>query len=368
MKVPFNDLSLGYRLINKELLSVLKKVLDSGQVVLGKEVENFENSYAEFSGVKYCVGVASGLDAITLSLEALNLPKDSEVIMASNSYIATLNAAVRLGLKPVLVEPKEDTYNINPSNIEKAINSKTKAILPTHFFGQACEMDTILKIAKKYNLYVVEDNAQSHGSTYKGKKNGSFGISNATSFYPTKNLGAIGEAGAVTTNDEKIYKKILMLRNYGEESRYKNSIIGYNSRLDEVQAAFLNVKIKKIDQMTKRRIKIAGIYLRGLENVGEIRLPITEKESTNVYHIFPIRTKYRDKLRDYLASKDIGTSVHYPIPPHLQKAYSYLGYKKGDFLIAERLASNSLSLPIFPEMKDEQAQFVVKQIKNYYRR
>ncbi len=367
MRVPFIDLGYSYSLIDDELLNAFKKVLKSGQVVLGKEVDGFEKKYAKFSDTKYCLGVSSGLDALTLSLESLDIEKDSEVIMASNSYIATLNAAVRLGLKPVLVEPKEDTYNINPDNIGPVINSRTRAILPTHFFGQACDMDPILQIAKKNDLYVVEDNAQSQGSTYKGKKTGSFGISNATSFYPTKNIGAIGEAGAVTTNDPKIYKKISMLRNYGEESRYRNSVIGYNCRLDEVQASFLNVKLRKIDQMTKRRIRIANIYMKELNGVGDIILPKIEKDVKSVFHIFPIRTKYRNKLREYLTGKEIGTSVHYPIPPHLQKAYSYLGHEKGDFPIAERLAESSLSIPIYPEMKDTQIEFVVKQIKNYFK-
>lgn len=367
MKVPFVDLKYSYKLINKELLEAFTNVLDRGQVVLGEEVKKFEKKYSKFSGTKYCVGVSSGLDAITLSLEALNIQKGSEVIMASNSYIATLNAAVRLGLKPVLVEPKEDTFNIDPANIEKAITAKTKVILPTHFFGQACEMGPILKITRIHKLYVVEDNAQSHGSTYKRKKTGSFGISNATSFYPTKNIGALGEAGAVTTNDLKIYKKISMLRNYGEVSRYKNDIIGYNSRLDEIQAAFLNIKLKKINEMTRKRVKIANIYLKELKNIGDIILPAVEKDVYSVFHIFPIRTRYRDKLREFLTNNGIGTSVHYPIPPHLQKAYSYLGYKKGDFPIAERLAKTSLSIPIYPEIKAEQIEYVIEKIKQYYK-
>lgn len=368
MKVPFVDLKYSYSLVEKDLLSALLRVLHRGQVVLGEEVRSFEKHYADFSGTEYCIGVASGLDAISLSLESLDIPKGSEVIMASNSYIATLNAAVRLGLKPVLVEPKEETYNINPENIEKAINSKTRVILPTHFFGQSCDMGSILRIAKKYKLCVVEDNAQSHGASYKGKKTGSFGIANATSFYPTKNLGALGEAGAVTTDNKRIAERVSMLRNYGETSRYRNKFIGYNSRLDEIQAAFLNVKLKKIKQNTKRRVEIAEVYLRELKDVGDIVLPITEEYSTNVYHIFPIRTKFRDKLRVYLENNEIGTSVHYPIPPHLQKACLYLGYNKGDFPIAERLSNTSLSLPIYPEMKDQQVEYVIKKIKQFYNR
>lgn len=366
MKVPYFDIRAHYNGISKDLEKAFKTVLSGQRIILGPHLRQFEAQYADFSGTKYCVGVGSGLDAITLSLDAVGITRGDEVIVPSNAYIAALDAVSRLGATPVFVEPKEATYNIDPDLIEQAITKKTKAIIPVHFFGQACEMDPILSVSKKYKLNIVEDNAQSHGSTYKGKKTGSFGKANATSFYPTKNIGALGEAGAVTTNSKMIFNKISMLRNYGEKSKYENELIGYNSRLDELQAAFLLVKLKNIKQWTKKRVKIARLYSEGLKNIGDIKLPVTEKDVTNVFHIYPIRTKYRDSLQKYLFNKDIITSVHYPKPPYLQKAYSHLGYKKGSYPIAENLSSTSLSLPIYPEMKDVQVEYVIKSLIKFF--
>lgn len=366
MRVPYFDIKAHYDSIASDLEKAFKTVLESQRIILGPQVKQFEEEYASFSGAKYCVGVGCGLDAITLSLDAVGIGTGDEVIVPSNAYIAALDAISRLGAVPIFVEPKEDTYNINPAQIEGAITKKTKAIIPVHFFGQSCEMGPILKISKKHSIHIVEDNAQSHGSTYKGKKTGSFGIANATSFYPTKNIGALGEAGAVTTNKKNISNKISILRNYGEKSKYENILIGYNSRLDELQAAFLLVKLKKINLWMKKRIWIATQYERGLKGVGDLVLPTTEKNVINVFHIFPIRTKFRAKLQEYLFKQNVGTSVHYPKPPYLQKAYSHLGIKKGSFPIAERLSSTSLSLPIYPEMTSEQAEYVIENIMKFF--
>lgn len=368
MKVPYLDINKSFESIYEELQKSFTTVLKSGRIVLGDEVKEFEKQYAHFSTTKFCVGVGCGLDAIELSLEAAGIGKGDEVILPSNAYIAALIAVSRLNATPVLVEPKIDTYNIDPSKIEQAITKRTKAIIPVHFFGQSCEMDPILKIAKKYNLAIIEDNAQSHGSTYKGKLTGSFGVANATSFYPSKNMGALGEAGAITTNNANIYKSLLMLRNYGESSKYKNDVIGHNSRLDELQAAFLKIRLKKLSETTKARKRIASIYLDELKDIQDLLLPITEQYVDNVYHIFPIRTKRRDELQKYLFDNGVITIVHYPIPPYLQKAYKYLGYKKSDFPVAQKLADTSLSLPIFPEMTDDQVRYVAKIIKSFFKK
>lgn len=367
MKVPYLNLKKTYSSINPDLQKAFARVLKSGTVVHGKELLQFEKLYAKFSSVRYAVGVGNGLDALTISLRALGVGKGDEVIVPSNTYIATLIAVSRVGATPVLVEPKIYTYNINPEQINKAITKKTKAIIPVHFFGQACDMDTILKIARKHKLFIVEDNAQSHGAKYNGKITGSFGDINATSFYPGKNLGAIGDAGAITTNSRKYFKNSVLLRNYGERKKYYNDIIGYNSRLDELQAAFLKIKLQGLNKTNSQKQKIAKEYLKGLKGVGDLILPATDAKSTHVYHIFCIRTKYRDKLQSFLQKKGISTLIHYPIPPHLQKAYSYLKHKKGSFPIAEELANTSVSLPIYPEMTKNEIDYVVNSIKYFFK-
>lgn len=368
MNVPYLDLKTAYKDIDDALLLAYKRVLQSGRVMLGTEVTAFETAYAKFSGVNYCVGVGNGLDAIILSLLTLGIGAGDEVIVPSNTYIATLVAVSRVGATPILVEPKIDTYNIDPKNIVPAITKKTKAIIPVHLFGQACQMDEILRIAKKYHIFVIEDNAQSHGATFDNKKTGSFGHINATSFYPGKNLGAIGDAGAVTTNSEVYAKKIQSLRNYGESKRYVNDRIGFNSRLDELQAAFLRVRLAHLKTYTKQKQHIAHLYDTQLKGIGDITLPTTEKGATNVYHVYPIRTKKRDGLQKYLESKSIKTLIHYPIPPHLQRAYTTLKFKKGSLPIAESLAKTSLSLPIFPTMTDAQVTYVIHMIKQFFKK
>ncbi len=368
MNVPYLDLKTAYKDIDDALLLAYQRVLKSGRVILGAEVAAFETTYAKFSEVNYCVGVGNGLDAIILSLLALGIGAGDEVIVPSNTYIATLVAVSRVGATPILVEPKIDTYNIDPKNIVPAITKKTKAIIPVHLFGQACQMDKIMTIARKHHLFVIEDNAQSHGATFDTKKTGSFGHINATSFYPGKNLGAIGDAGAVTTNSYVHAKKIQSLRNYGESKRYVNECIGFNSRLDELQAAFLRVRLAHLKTYTKQKQHIAHLYDAQLKGVGDIILLTTENEATNVYHVYPIRTKKRNALQKYLESKSIKTLIHYPIPPHVQTAYKHLTYKKGAFPIAESLAETSLSLPIYPEMTEGQIQYVIDMIKQFFKK
>lgn len=364
--VPYLDIKRVHQDLLPLLIESLKRVIDSGLIVLGKELSQFENEYAKFNGTKYAVGVASGLDALILSLKALGIGKGDEVIVPSNTYIATLLAISRVGANPILVEPDINTYNIDISKIEKVITKKTKVIMPVHLFGQVSEMDKIQKIAKKNKLFIIEDNAQSHGSLFGNKMAGSFGQINATSFYPGKNLGALGDGGAITTNNKKLYEELLILRNYGSKEKYHNLVKGYNSRLDEIQAAFLRIKLKRLRGDNRKRQKIARQYLKALKGVGDLSLPQIQANSTHVFHVFAIRTKSRDSLKRHLDKNKIGNVIHYPVPPHLQPAYAELGYKKGDFPIAEELASTSLSLPIFPQMSSEEQEYVIRIIKEFY--
>ncbi len=364
--IPFLNFEPMHKLIRSEILQTFQDVFDANWFIMGDKLNQFEKAYALFNDTKCAIGVSNGLDALHLALLALNVTKGDEVIVPSNTYIATVLAVSYVGAKPVFVEPYPNTFNINPSNIEAAITHKTKVIMPVHLYGQACEMDAIMSIAKKYNLFVVEDNAQAHGATYKGMKTGSFGDANGTSFYPGKNLGALGDAGAVTTNDKGLATRIRSLRNYGSEKKYLNEEIGFNMRLDEIQAGFLSVKLKHLNDWTKQRIEIAKLYNELLNNVGDLKLPDVHDDATHVYHLYVIKTNYRNLLQNYLSENEIGTLIHYPIPPHLQKAYSNLGYKKGDFPIAEELANVSLSLPIWPGMTENEIKFICEKISNFY--
>jgi dTDP-4-amino-4,6-dideoxygalactose transaminase len=365
--IPFLNFEPMHKLIRSEIMQSFQDVYDANWFVMGKKLEAFEKEYAAFNDTKFSIGVSNGLDALHLALKALNVTKGDEVIVPSNTYIATALAASYVGATPVFVEPDPNTYNINPANIEAAITSKTKVIMPVHLYGQACDMDAIMAIAKKHNLFVVEDNAQAHGATFNDKITGSFGNANGTSFYPGKNLGALGDAGAVTTNDETIAKKIAMLRNYGSEKKYHNEEIGFNMRLDEVQAGFLSVKLKHLNEWTKQRKEIAKQYNEALKNVGDLVLPAVHANATHVYHLYVIKTKNRDGLQKHLSENGIGTLIHYPIPPHLQKAYQSLGFKKGSFPIAEELADNCLSLPIWPGMTLDQVNTVAENIKKAFK-
>ena len=365
-KVPFLNFEPIHSEIKVEMLKAFEEVYDSYWYVLGNKVKQFEEEYASFNHTKACVGVSNGLDALHLSLKALGIGKGDEVIVPSNTYIATVLAVSYVGAKPVFVEPNIETYNIDFSKIEEAVTPNTKAIMPVHLYGQACEMQPIMDIAKKYNLFVIEDNAQSQGASYKEKITGSWGDINGTSFYPGKNLGAIGDAGAVTTNDENLAEKVKILRNYGSQKKYYNEFIGHNMRLDELQASFLSVKLKYLKEWTLKRQEIGAWYDEALKEIEGLILPKIAEGATHVYHLYVIRTKKRDELQSYLNEKGIGTLIHYPIPPHLQEAYESLGLKKGDFPIAEELAETCLSLPVWPGMGVEHVELISENIKAFF--
>lgn len=340
--IEYENLAKLNEPFEQEYQTKFTKILKKGWYILGEEVGNFEKSFADYLGSQYCVGVASGLDALFLSLVALELPKNSEVIVPSNTYIATILAIVNAGLKPVLVEPDIQTYNIDSGKIEKAITSNTSAIMVVHLYGKTCQMDKIVAIAKNYGLKIIEDCAQSHGSMLNNQKSGTFGDCGAFSFYPTKNLGALGDAGAIITNNPEIYNKLLQLRNYGSSQKYINDIIGFNSRLDELQAGFLSVKLQYLDEINEHKRNLAQIYFKELPE--DIILPVVEPGFYDVYHIFNIRTQHRDKLRQYLLGRNIKTEIHYPVPPNQQKAMSTI--LDGTYPISEEIHSTTLSLPI----------------------
>ncbi|MCO5233152.1 MAG: DegT/DnrJ/EryC1/StrS family aminotransferase [Chitinophagales bacterium] len=366
MQVSYLDL----KQLNISKEEVLKKafenVLKSGWFILGEAVDKFEKEFSLFTQTKYCIGVANGLDALILSLKVLNIGEGDEVIVPSNTYIATWLAVSYVGATPIPVEPNIYTYNINTALIEEKISHKTKAIIPVNLYGQAAELEDIRNIAIKYNLYVIEDNAQSQGASYKDKPTGSWGDINATSFYPGKNLGALGDGGAVTTDNEELSQKIRVVRNYGSQKKYYNEIKGVNSRLDELQAAFLSEKLKYLSAENEERVRLAKVYDEELKNVGDLILPQISCNATSVYHIYLVRTKQRDELQNHLTNRNIGTVIHYPIPPHLQEAYQELGYKRGDFPLAEEIAETCLSIPLYPGLSAEQQGFVIEAIRQFF--
>ncbi|MCE3279639.1 MAG: erythromycin biosynthesis sensory transduction protein eryC1 [Bacteroidetes bacterium] len=327
----------------EEYETAFKETLESGWYILGKKVKAFENEFASYCGTKHCIGLANGLDALILSLKAFNFEKGSEVIVPSNTYIATILSIVHNGLVPVLAEPDLATYNIDPAEIEKKISSKTVAIMVVHLYGKVCEMDKIMSIAQKHKLKVIEDCAQAHGATFKKTKAGNFGDVNAFSFYPTKNLGAIADAGAVTTNDRELAESISTLRNYGSKEKYYNETVGYNSRLDEVQAAFLSVKLKYLDDINSHKQKLAKLYLQHLKE--DFIKPMVDKDYSDVYHIFNIRHEKRDELKAYLLNNEIRTDIHYPVAPNKQVAMRGI-LKDQETPIAEKIHKTTLSLPI----------------------
>ena len=349
--IPFLNFESMHSQIREEMQLTFQRVYDSNWYIMGSELNSFEAEYAKLNNVNFSVGVSNGLDALILSLKALNIGKGDEVIVPSNTYIATALAVSHVGATPVFVEPRIETYNINPDIIPKAITNKTKAIIPVHLYGQACEMDAIMKIANDFDLYVIEDNAQAHLSSYNGKLTGSFGDINATSFYPGKNLGALGDAGAITTDNSEHANRVKTLRNYGSKEKYYNEELGYNCRLDELQAAFLRVKIPYLHKWTNERRKIAQHYDKVLSNRSDLILPYVHPNADHVYHLYVVRSANRKALQQELNTNGIQTMIHYPVPPHLQKAYKYLGYKEGDFPIAEEIANTCLSLPVWPGME-----------------
>jgi dTDP-4-amino-4,6-dideoxygalactose transaminase len=351
--------------VNKPYLSDIKtvfnQVLDSGWFVLGQNVSEFEKEFAAYNNVNYCTGLASGLDALTISLKILDLPRDTEVIVPSNTYIATILSILLNGHIPVLVEPDIATYNIDPELIEAAITSRTRAIMVVHLYGKPCDMDPIMAICKKHNLYIIEDCAQSHGATYKGRKTGTFGDMAAFSFYPTKNLGCLGDGGALVTNNEEYNRKARMLRNYGSEKKYYNEYQGFNSRLDEIQAAFLRVKLKHLDEVVKHKNELAELYLSGIS--GNFTLPVTHPDYYNGYHIFNIRHNKRDQLKQYLLDNGIKTEVHYPLPPHKQNAMKSMNAYS--FPLSEEIHRTTLSLPISSFHTAEDVKEVIKVLNDF---
>lgn len=338
-------------------------ILRSGWYVLGEEVKNFEKEWAQYIGTKYCVGLASGLDALWISFRLLEIGEGDEVIVCSNSYIACVMGITINGAKPVFVEP--DKYdNIDVEKIEEAITDRTKAILAVHLYGQSCDMTRIMEIANKYNLRVVEDCAQSHGNHWNGKKVGTFGDIGCFSFYPSKGCGAFGDGGCIVTNDEELANKFRIFRNYGSEKRYHNIMVGSNSRLDEIQAGLLRVKLSHLDDINFERCNIAKQYLNEIKNPYVI-LPSVRPGADSTWHQFVIHSEYRDELMEYLKENEIGTLIHYPIPPHLSDAYKYLGKKAGDYPIAEKYADEVLSLPIYNGMTQEEISLVIKTINEF---
>lgn len=364
MNVPFSSFIPMEKELKKELCDAFERVLKKSWYIDGQEKESFEKSFAKYCGVNDCLGVGNGLDALTLILKALGIGAGDEVIVPANTFIATALAVSNVGAKPVLVDPKISTFNIDVVKIEEVITKNTKAIIPVHLYGQPCDLDAIMDISQKYNLFVIEDCAQAHGAKYKGKKIGTYGVASGFSFYPGKNLGALGDAGAVISNDVKLIEKIRYLSNYGSDYKYHHIYQGSNSRLDELQAAFLSVKLKHLDRMNEDRRRIANLYLHGIKNTG-VLLPEVPAFSEPVWHIFGVRCKERDKLEKYLSDKGIKTNKHYPIPIHLQECYKELGYKKGDFPIAEEISETELSLPMYYGMTDEEINYVIDAINTF---
>lgn len=349
----------------EEYNDAVLKTLESGWYILGKNVVSFERNFAEYIGVEYCLGLNSGLDALILAFRVLNLPKDSEIIVPANTYIASVLGITENHLTPIFVEP-DKYYNIDANKIEENITDKVRAILVVHLYGQPANIEKVMEIAEKYNLYVVEDCAQAHGAEFKGKKVGSFGDIGCFSFFPTKNLGAFGDGGAIATNNSGIAEKIRLLRNYGSVRKYYHEIEGINSRLDEIQAALLNVKLNHIKELEAERRRISEYYFENIKN-PLIELPKVQKDSKHVWHLFVVRTSERNKFQKYLEDRGILSQIHYPIPPHLLGAYKKLGYKKGDFPITESYSETILSLPLYNGMKDEEVEYVVQVINEYNR-
>lgn len=363
MKIPFLNIVGQYNELKIELDEAYTRVMKSAWYILGKEVSSFEEEYAAYCGTKYCIGVGNGLDALHLSLRALGIGPGHEVIVPSNTYIATWLAVSYAGATPVPVEPDKLTCNINPEFIEPAITDRTRAIMPVHLYGQPADMDAILDVAKKYDLKVIEDAAQSHGALYKKRRSGSLGHCAGHSFYPGKNLGAFGDGGAITTNDASVAERVRALRNYGSRKKYYNDYKGFNSRLDEIQAAFLKVKLKKLDEWNARRRAIAKYYLDELRDIPDLVLPSVIDCVESVWHLFVIRHQDRNQLQEKLFTEDIATLIHYPVPPHLSKAYNKQKIVFNELPIAEEIAKTVLSLPIGPHITKNETQQVVKAIQ-----
>lgn len=363
MKVPFLDLGIQYRSIKKEIDQALQQVLDKTAFAGGPFVTQFEEEFAAFCGARYAVGVGSGTDALWLSLLALGIGKGDEVITVPDTFIATAEAITYTGATPVFVDVDENTHNMDPALLKAVITPKTKAIIPVHLFGQPADMDPIMAIARESGLYVIEDACQAHGALYKGKRAGSLGDAGCFSFYPGKNLGAYGEAGAVVTDRQDVTDKMRMFRDHGQAKKYYHTTVGWNARMDGFQGAVLSVKLKHLEAWNDGRRRNAELYNELLKDIKGIALPYEAEYARHVYHVYAIRVQKRDDLIRTLAEKGIGSGIHYPIPLHLQDAYRYLGYRKGDFPIAERSAAKFVSLPMFPELTKEQIRQVADEVR-----
>ena len=361
MNIPFLDLKAPYIELKDELDAAYRRVMESGWYILGKEVEAFESEFAAYCESEHCIGVANGLDALHLIVRAYGIGPGDEVIVPSNTYIASWLAVTHAGATPVPVEPDELTYNIDPAKIEQAITPKTKAIMVVHLYGQTADMDPINAIAQKHSLKVIEDCAQAHGARYKGRRAGSLGDAAGFSFYPGKNLGAIGDGGAVTTNDTKLHERVKILRNYGSQIKYINEVAGFNSRLDELQAAFLRVKLARLDEWNMRRRQVAAWYFEKLSH-KHVKLPSVPLWCEPVWHLFVIRTHQREKCIKSLDRESIGWLIHYPTPPHLQGAYRSLMIDLGHLPLCEQLAEEVLSIPMCPQLTESQTDCVVNAI------
>jgi len=374
--IPFVDLKTQYKSIEGQVKAEMDKVLQQTNFILGEPVAKFEEVFAQFCNVKYCVGVASGTDALHFALKVLDIGTGDEVITVANTFIATTLAISYTGAKPVLVDINSDTYNIDLDKIEEKITPRTKAIIPVHLYGRVVDMDKLLSLANKHNLKVVEDAAQAHGAIYfskgesvsgeKGKKAGSLGIMGCFSFYPGKNLGAYGDGGAVVTSDEKLYRKLKMIRNYGSSKKYYHDTIGYNSRLDTIQAAVLGIKLKYLENWNNKRFANAKLYDQKLKGLGDLVLPKIDEQNRSVFHLYVVRTKRRDELLKYLKVNDVQCGIHYPVPIYSLGAYSSLGLKPEDFPVTEEFSKQILSLPIYAELKEEQINTVAKLMKKFY--
>ena len=359
MSIPFIDFKEQNRMIQGEVDLGFKKVFEKGDYILGEQAHIFEESFAKFCEAKYGVGVNSGTDALHLALMALDVKEGDEVIVPTHTFIATALCVSFCRATPVFVDIEPDTYNLDPKAFEAAITKKTKAVIPVHIYGQPANMDEIIAIARKHGIKIVEDAAQAHGSRYKGKRVGSMGDVACFSFYPTKSLGACGDAGMIVTNDKNIYEKALMLRDYGRQGRYEHKIKGTNSRLDTLQAVVLNAKLKHLDSWNEMRAKNAAYYGQLLKPLKSVVAPVVRQDRTHVYQTYAILVPNRDKVVESMKAQGIGVLIHYPISLHLQKAYADLGYKKGDFPVAEKVADQVMSLPMFPHMTKEQIETVV---------
>lgn len=367
MNVPFVDLKEQYSAIRHELEPALQDVFHDTAFILGKYVARFEQEFAAFCGVRHAIGVNSGTDAITLTLKAMNLGPGDEIITAANTFIATAEAIVHAGCKPVFVDISQDTYNLNPHELEEKITPKTKAIIPVHLYGQPADLEAIMQVARRHNLLVIEDAAQAHGAQYHGRRVGSIGDAACFSFYPSKNLGAYGDGGAIVTNDDSLALKIRHLRDHGSVQKYQHEMVGYNSRLDALQAVVLSVKLKYLDQWNAMRARNAHLYNELLSEIPGVVTPQVLPDVQHVYHLYVIRLARgdRNRLQAHLKAHGIETGIHYPQPVHLTKAFAHLGYREGDFPIAERCARAILSLPMYPELRAEQIEYVAQEIQSF---